>query len=286
MEDTLTVVLVDSLMADEHAPDGVRYERWRDGGESFKVCSIIQSGAALMMPGSLRGDLYHNSILSLAKRVMSGNDKKLQKYFEGDPEVNVIAFSCAWMINDCRKGEQYPQVVEDRRRSPLIAKHTTEYTMVDFEDVVQQRKNRARFPDLERCRFRHKPSLYGKDRYHVKSHVRKPACRDLVKAIRRTAIARYGKSKVLLVILAGGNVEGNTYDRLDCFGKAWRKAEVLASTELCALHGHPASAFSSKMEDLCKLRRGNHGRLLKMPIRTIAKRKSRKLRRKAYKKTL
>jgi len=135
---------------------------------------------------------------------------------------------------------------------------------------------RMRFPDLERCRFRHKPSLYGKDRFHVKRHVRKPACRDLVKAIRRTAISRYGKSKILLVILAGGNVEGNTYDRLDCFGKAWRKAEVIASTELCALHGHPASAFSSKMEDLCSLRRGSHRRLLRMPIRTTAKPKLRK----------
>lgn len=286
MDETLTIVLVDSLMADEYAPDGVRYENWRDGGESFKVCSIIQSGAALMMPGSLQGELYHNSILSLAKGIMAGKDKKLQKYFEGDPEVNVIAFSCAGMINDCRKGEQYPQVVEDRGRSPLIVKHTTEYTMVDFEDVVQQRKNRTRFPDLELCRFRYAPSLYGKDRYHVKRRVRKPACRDLVKAIRRTAISRFGKSKILLVILAGGNVEGNTYDRLDCFGKAWRKAEVLASTELCALHGHPASAFSSKMEDLCSLRRGNHGRLLKMPIRTIAKPKWTGSRRKAHKKRM
>mmetsp|Transcript_88425 Transcript_88425/g.249169 ORF Transcript_88425/g.249169 Transcript_88425/m.249169 type:complete len:289 (-) Transcript_88425:272-1138(-) len=282
MADCLTVVLVDSLMADEYAPDGVRYERWRDAGESFQVCSIIQSGASLMMPGALRGELYHNSILSLAKRVLSGSDKKLQRFVKHDPAVNVIAFNCAGMINDCRKGEQYPQVVEDRRRSPLIVKHETEYTMLDFEDVVQQRKDRKRFADLERCRFRHKPGLYGKDRFHVKRKVRKPACRELVKAIRRTAISRYGKSKILLVILAGGNVEGATYSHLDCFGKAWRRAEVLASTELCALHGHPASAFSSKMEELCSFRRGNHRRLLKMPIRTIAKPVLRKVRRKGH----
>lgn len=273
MKDSLMLVLCDSLMADEYLPDGVRYERLRDAGESYQVCSIIESGASLMMPKSLCGEDYRASTLSLAKDIMEGKDKRLAKYFEGDPEVKVIAFNCARMISDCREEEQYPQVVLDRMRSPLIARHQTDYTMVDFEDVVQQRADWTKFPDLERCRFRHKPGLYGKDRIHIKRKVRTQATRELLKALRRTAMARYGQSlndgAILLVILSGGNVEGTTFSTLDRDGKAWRRAEMLASTELCALNGHPASAFQEKIEELCKLRRGNHSRLLKMPIKAV-----------------
>lgn len=227
-----------------------------------------------MMPNSLKGESYRNSMLSLARNVLKGTDKRLEKYFEGDPKVNVIAHSLKRMINDCRKEELYPEVVADRERAPLIAARETEWTMVDFEDVVMQNKSRRRFPELERCRFRHKAGLYGVDRYHVKRKVRKQACRELLKAIRRTAISKYGEStdeSILLVIYAGGNCEGNTYDRLDSCGKAYRKAEILASTELCALHGHPVSKFHSKIKQLCRWRRGNHMHLLRKSLKVVAK---------------
>lgn len=276
MKDSLMIVLADSVMADQHLPDGVRYARLRDGSESFQVCSIIESGAGLMMPCDGSHEGYRSSILSLADGVLQGKHEKLKKFFEGDPKVNVITFNCARATNLCRKGEQYRQVVQDRQRSPLIALHETEYTMVDFEDVVQQRKNRARFAELERCRFRHKRGLFNNraDPVHIKPKVRKTACRELMKAFRRTAVARYGQSKdgeILLVIMAGGNAEGTTYSRLDRLGKAWRRAEVLASTELCALHGHTISAFRSKVKEMCNWRRGNHSRLLRKPIKVVAK---------------
>jgi hypothetical protein len=263
-------------MADEHLPDGVRFARLRDGGDSFQVCTIIESGAGLMMPFNGSHEGYRSSILTLADEVLQGNKPELKKFFEADPKVNVMAFNCARATNQCREKEQYPQVVQDRQRSPLLATHTTEYTMVDFEDVVQQRKNRRRFEELERCRFRHKRSLFHNrtDPVHIRAKVRKPACRELLKAFRRTSIARYGQpqdGEITLVIMAGGNAEGTTYSRLDRFGKAWRRAEVLASTELCALHGHPVSAFRSKVNELRSCRRGNHSRLLRKPIRIVAK---------------
>lgn len=268
------VVLADSVLGDEYLPDGIRCERLRDGGESFQACCVIESGASLLMANSLQGSGYKSSLMTLAKDVMQGTDPRFRKYFQGDPKVNVIVMNLRGSVTDCRKEEQYPGVVADRKRSPLITRREVEWSMLDFEDVLQQRKNRRRFADLEKCRLRHKSGMYHQDRIHLKRKIRMPVCREIMKAMRRAAIARYGPSisdGILLFIWTGGNCEGSTYNSLDQTGKAWRRAELLACTELCALHGHRASAFHKKMKELCKWRRGSHRRFLKMPIRTIAK---------------
>jgi len=108
---------------------------------------------------------------------------------------------------------------------------------------------------------------------HFRPDIKKNAQTELLKAIRRTAISRHGSSfkdgGVLLVLAAGWNVEGEKLSSLDRFGKAWRRAELLAAAELCALDGRPASAFQRKTRELCMWRRGSHGRLLKRSIQSV-----------------
>lgn len=56
--------------------------------------------------------------------------------------------------------------------------------------------------------------------------------------------------KVLLVLAAGWNTEDGQYDCLDSDGHCWRKTDLVALAELCALNGHPFSCFNAKFEQL------------------------------------
>ena len=58
-------------------------------------------------------------------------------------------------------------------------------------------------------------------------------------------------------------------DCLDSDGHAWRKAELVALAELCALDGHPASTFRVKFKQLLRRLQGEHTAFLLQPISDI-----------------
>eukprot|EP00930_Biecheleria_cincta_P073102 TRINITY_DN60423_c0_g1_i1.p1 TRINITY_DN60423_c0_g1~~TRINITY_DN60423_c0_g1_i1.p1 ORF type:complete len:250 (-),score=47.85 TRINITY_DN60423_c0_g1_i1:51-767(-) len=63
---------------------------------------------------------------------------------------------------------------------------------------------------------------------------------------------------MLLVLAAGWNSNSYSYATLDHEGTAWRKAEVIALAELCALNGHPFSVVHRKIIELQSRANGSH----------------------------
>ena len=55
---------------------------------------------------------------------------------------------------------------------------------------------------------------------------------------------------ILLVLAAGWNTEDGEYNCLDSDGHCWRKTELVALAELCALNGLPFSSYHAKFEQL------------------------------------
>ena len=63
-------------------------------------------------------------------------------------------------------------------------------------------------------------------------------------------MASEDSKSILLVLAAGWNTEEGQYDCLDSDGHCWRKTELVALADLCALNGHPFSCFHAKFEKL------------------------------------
>jgi hypothetical protein len=74
---------------------------------------------------------------------------------------------------------------------------------------------------------------------------------------------------ILLVLAAGWNANDACFSTLDGAGHAWRKAELVALAELCALNGHPISTFRSKICELLRRGEGDHRQFLNQHIAEI-----------------
>ncbi|CAE7783569.1 PAT23, partial [Symbiodinium pilosum] len=174
----------------------------------------------------------------------------------------------------CRShGEQFPRISRDRLRSKLVKQFETPWTICDLEDVITGRPGRA--TDLEACKLRNSRGIYGQrgDDLHFRTDIAVAAGDELLKAARRTALRKYpgmeADGSVLLVLAAGWNADHTTFDCLDSDGHAWRKAELVALAELCALDGHPASTFRVKFKQLLRRLQGEHTAFLLQPISDI-----------------
>jgi len=192
-----------------------------------------------------------------------------------NPTVRIVVVNAQRSTTKCRLREQYPGTIRDRRASSLVTSLETPWTICDLEDVVQQRADRAKFDELEPCKLRHVRGIYGQpgDDLHFRKDLAIAAGDELIKACRRTAIARYGSNlgdcDVLLVLAAGWNADGTHHTALDENGQAWRKAEIIAIAELCALNGHPMTAFREKFRDLLLRSREEHAQFVIQPIAEI-----------------
>lgn len=147
----------------------------------------------------------------------------------------------------------------------------TPWTICDLEDVVQQRPRKKRFVEVEASTLRIKDGFYGKsDDEHFRPEVAKQVEDEVLKTVRRTALARYGdglkNGEILLVIGAGWNVAEAKYSSLDSDGKALLRAELVATAELCALNGHRMSVFREKMHELILRNRGSHQSFLRQSV--------------------
>jgi len=160
--------------------------------------------------------------------------------------------------------------------SNLIKRLETSWTICDLEDVVQQRDCRTRWPELEACSLRDPKGIYGQrgDALHFRKDIAKAACDELLKAVYRTAMRRYSDElsagNVLLVLAAGWNTNWTNFNSLDRSGHCWRKAELVAATELCALNGHRLSALTQRMQDLIKQAEGRHSPFLATRVDLIS----------------
>jgi len=265
------IVLSDSMFSGRKGW-GVHLQRIWDKRESFHTCLCVASGCSLMKWWDAKES--PDSAVSMAARAL-GENSTLRRRFRGDPVVRVVLINAARSIALCRenRSEEFPRLVAARRRSALIDKLQTPWTVCDLEDVVQQRPNRQHFAELEECKLRDKLGFYNhSDPMHLRASVARQGQDEILKAVRRTALRRHGdslKDAVLLVIAAGWNVDEESFNSLDHTGKAWLRAEMVAEAELCALDGHPLSAFQKKLEELTKRRYGNHRSFLKQSIKKI-----------------
>ena len=92
------------------------------------------------------------------------------------------------------------------------------------------------------------------DELHFRKDVAVQAGDELLKALAREARLRYPdlepQKEVLLVLAAGWNVEEAQFDCLDEDGHSWRKTELCALAELCAMNGLSFSNYHAKFEQL------------------------------------
>lgn len=217
-----------------------------------------------------------DSAISMAAGALQ-KKKAVQQYLHDDPVVRIVVVKAARSIATCREvGEEFPRLVAARSKSRLISRHETPWAICDLEDVVQSRPRhrKRRFAEVEACKFRNRKGLYGKeDTYHFRAKVAKRAEDELLKAVRRTALLRYPggfkNGEVLMVLAAGWNADTDKYSSLDAQGKAWLRADTIATAELCALNGHPMSAIREKLNELSKRRRGSHQPFLRQSLRSI-----------------
>jgi len=267
------LVLSDSLLS-AHKRMGMRLRSLQDGSASFRVCHCVASGCSLMAPWDGRKKIPQSAI-GIAAHVLEGRNREIKRLLAGDPAVRVVLVNSAGSVARCRQfGEQYPVFVATRKRSRLMCRLETQWTICDLEDVVQQRPRKKRFAEVEACSLRIKDGLFGEDDdEHFRPEVAKQAENEVLKAVRRTASARHGdclkKGEILIVLAAGWNVGDANYSSLDCDGKALLRAELVATAELCALNGHPISAFRDKMQELVRENRGSHQSFLRRSIRKI-----------------
>jgi len=274
------IVMSDSLFSGRKGW-GVHLQRIRDGCDSFHACLCVASGCSLMRWWD--GNKCPDSAISMAARAIKRNPV-LRRRLRHDPVVRIVVLNAARSIAQCREiGEQYPRLVAARKRVPLVDKLQTPWTVCDLEDVVQQRSHRRHFADLEACKLRDRQGLYDdKDPCHLRAAIAKRGQDELLKAIRRSAFHRHRRAAdddLLLVIAAGWNVADETFSYLDKQGKAWFRAEMSATAELCALDGHRLSMIQSKLENLATRRRGKHTGFLKQSLRSMKKLPASRMRR-------
>jgi len=263
------IVMSDSLFSGRKGW-GVHLQRIRDGCDTFHTCLCVASGCSLMKWWD--GNKCPDSAISMAARAI-GRNPVLKRRLRHDPVVRITVLNAAGSIAQCREsGEQYPRLVAARRRVPHVDKLQTPWTICDLEDVVQQRPHRRHFADLEACKLRDRQGFYDdRDPEHLRARIARRGQDELLKAIRRTALRRHGRTadnELLLVIAAGWNVADDHFSSLDKKGKAWFRAEMTAAAELCALDGHRLSSIQSKLEALAKRRRGKHTSFLKQSLRS------------------
>jgi len=232
-----------------------------------------------MKPWDGRKKKSPQSAIAMAVHAMEGRNKEIHQKLAPDPVVRVILLKAAGSTATCREfGEQFPELVAGRKRSRLMSRLETPWSICDLEDVVQQRPQKRKFSGLEACKLRLKDGFYDKeDTLHFRDDVAKQAEDELLKSIRRTAYLRYGdgfkNGEILLVLAAGWNVTGHNYSSLDSDGKAFLRAELVAAAELCALNGHRVSAFRDKMHELLRRSRGSHKWFLRRSVHKIRPRK-------------
>jgi len=273
MSSEFIMVLSDSLFS-AYKKWGIHLRSLKDGHTNIQVCHCVASGCSLMMPWDGRKKSPQSAI-AMAVHALEGNNKEVQQKLAHDPVVRVMLVKAACSTASCREnGEQYPELVAGRRRSRLMSRLETPWSICDLEDVVQQRPRKRKFSDVEVCKMRLKDGFYGiKDDMHFRHDVAKQAEDEILKAIRRTASVRYGDSlkngEILLVLAAGWNVTGYSYSCLDSAGKAFLRAELVAAAELCALNGHRVSAFRDKMHELLRRNRGSHKWFLRKSLHKI-----------------
>jgi len=271
MSSELIMVLSDKLFS-AYKGWGVHLRSLRDGHKNVQVCQCVASGSSLMMPLDGRIKKTPQSAIALAAHALDGKKKKMQQRLAHDPVVRVMLLKAARSTASCREyGEQYPGLVAGRRRSQLMSRLETPWSICDLEDVVQQRPRKRRFSDVEACKMRCKDGFYGEeDDMHFRNDVAKQAEDEILKAIRRTASVRYGdslkKGEILLVLATGWNVTEYSYSSLDSAGKAFLRAELVAAAELCALNGHRVSAFRDKLHELLRRNRGSHKGFLRKSL--------------------
>eukprot|EP00438_Fugacium_kawagutii_P003830 Skav230277 [mRNA] locus=scaffold3387:579145:580302:- [translate_table: standard] len=263
------LLLCDSLLTG-HKSSGIHLQ-W--DGESSLSCLCIASGGALVMAG---GDYCPHSAVALAMKAPS--EPAVYQQLATDPTVRVLVLRAAMSTAKCRShGEQFPKIVKDRQQSPLIQGLETPWSVCDLEDVIMQRPDRTRFEDLEACSLRNDKGIYGQkdDDLHFRKDIAVAAGNELLKALRRTAAKRYpdltseGNQSILLVLAAGWNADGGQYDCLDSDGHCWRKTELVALADLCALNGHPFSCFNAKFHQLHKSCKEEHIPFIFQDVRSI-----------------
>lgn len=270
--DTFMVTLTDSTFC-HHAQascghhSGVVFgHQVYDAYGQCEVVLCVASGAALLMPydGASALQLFDEAL----------GDERLSERFASDPTVRILVVNPAMCSAECRKaGEQYPNLVRDRRNLPLIANHTIPWTICDLEDRIMDRAQRTIFPVLEACELESRRGIYDrKDVLHFDERVGISAGDELLLAVRRQALQQYEgrlQSSILVVLAAGWNAE-STDDKSRRGGPCWRKAERIALLELCALNGHPLSAVREHVQYLLQRARGNHREeFVKVPAESI-----------------
>lgn len=272
-QDTFLMALTDSSLSSQ-TKFGTELRRVKDGKNTFDACLCVAYGCSLMLPydGRVRRPM---SAISIALDALESSNPVIRKRVAGDPPVRVIVLNAKGCISTCRsRGEEFPGLVAARRRSPLVSRFETPWTVCDLEDVILQRQRRQKFAALEACTMRESRELFGEiDTYHLRPEIAKDAENEILKAVRRTAVARFGDSLndggIVMLISAGWNVDKSAFVSLDRCGKAWLRAETVATAELCALDGHPVSAFREKLRELVQRRYGNHRSFIKQAIPSI-----------------
>ena len=214
------------------------------------------------------------SAVGLAARALA-TEPLVQESLMKNPVVRVLVIQAARSTAKCRShGEQFPRITRDREHSKLVKDLETPWTICDLEDVIMSRPHRTH-PELEACKLRNPMGIYGQrgDDLHFRKDIAVAAGDELLKAARRTALRKYPDMEedgsVLLVLAAGWNADHATFDCLDSDGHAWRKAEIVALAELCALNGHPASVFRAKFKELLRRLQGEHTAFLLQPVAGI-----------------
>lgn len=264
------MMLSDSLLC-AHKRFGTRLHHLEEAGQHLHACLCVASGASLLMPAGQRGT---DSAIGLAVGALSGGEQMARDQLSADPVVRILVVRAKQSTAQCREDEQYPRTVRDRQRSPLIRSLETPWTICDLEDVVTQRRRRRRFGELEVCGLRDQAGLYSEsgDVIHFRKVIAKAAGDELIKAIQRTALARYGAElspgggAMLLVLSAGWNSDGESFHDLDRHGCAWRKVELIALAELCALNGQRLSVIFRKMRELLRRGQEDHRSFLKQRL--------------------
>eukprot|EP00747_Dinoflagellata_sp_TGD_P042700 gnl/TRDRNA2_/TRDRNA2_142240_c0_seq2.p1 gnl/TRDRNA2_/TRDRNA2_142240_c0~~gnl/TRDRNA2_/TRDRNA2_142240_c0_seq2.p1 ORF type:complete len:403 (+),score=56.13 gnl/TRDRNA2_/TRDRNA2_142240_c0_seq2:154-1362(+) len=266
------MVLCDSLLR-AHKGFGVKPHVLKVNDRLLQTCLCVASGGSLIMGSSSTG--RSDSAIELALRALSGGERGAHRLLATDPTVRVVVIRAEKSTTKCRNGnEQFPQVVKDRSNSRLVKSFETPWTICDLEDVVQQRPERYQWPETEACEMRHFAGIYDQpgDDLHFRNDVALEAGDELLRAGLRTASMWYpdlDRGCVLLMLAAGWNVEHATYNKLDKKGHAWRKAELTALAELCALDGHRLSIIESKMRELLRRANGSHSHFLEVHVESI-----------------
>eukprot|EP00929_Paragymnodinium_shiwhaense_P081506 TRINITY_DN42670_c0_g1_i3.p1 TRINITY_DN42670_c0_g1~~TRINITY_DN42670_c0_g1_i3.p1 ORF type:complete len:426 (+),score=58.91 TRINITY_DN42670_c0_g1_i3:143-1279(+) len=211
---------------------GVAWYRVR---EDFMSILCVACGGSLLMPGD-------DSALGYAAKMLQSGE--FQQFMgAADPVVRVVVLNAAQSTAKCReRGEQFPDVVQDRRLLREVKPLETPWTICDLEDFVMGKQ--ASQPHLEPCRLRHGRGLYGKpqDDLHFREDIEVEAGRELILAGQRSCVG-IKDGEICLLIGAGWN----------CTGKStWRKIEMIALRELCLADGKRLSVFRALIQSLVR----------------------------------